>query len=534
MNNHHSNYIKNLLLPCLAFSVTAGVFSALLITAFQLAAELVIHLSVQIYDAVRTDLILLPVLIIGTTAIGFLSSLILTFSHSCRGGGIPTSITAIRGLTSFNWVKSAFLLPISALLTFLCGLPLGTEGPCVQMGTAIGDGTVRLCGGKKHIGWRRYIMTGGASAGFSLATGAPITAIIFSMEEIHNRFSPLLFSVVSISVIVSQLTAQLLSYFGIGSIGLFHIGEIPALPLTMLFIPLAIGLLSGGCAVFFTRIYHKFDNLVRVKLGNLSVKIKFPIIFALIALIGVFFAKALGTGHSLVDHLLGEHRFEPHTACYLLIAIFLIRTVMMMVANTAGITGGIFLPTLAFGAIIGALCAEASIAIGLIGAEYYVLLVVLGMTAFLGAISRIPMTACVFAIEVLAGIHNILSVIIAATAAFLIVEISGLDDFTDTVIKIKTHAIHKGKSPHLIKASLTVQNGAFVIDKELRDILWPSSCVVLSIDRGPNHGEKTGIAEGDVLTVHYKTYDAKATAEELEVLVGTQNEEVHSTMHPCA
>ena len=32
-------------------------------------------------------------------------------------------------------------------------------------------------------------MTGGASAGFSIATSSPITAIIFSMEELHKRLT---------------------------------------------------------------------------------------------------------------------------------------------------------------------------------------------------------------------------------------------------------------------------------------------------------------------------------------------------------
>ena len=40
--------------------------------------------------------------------------------------------------------KTVFILPFSALLTFLCGIPLGTEGPAVQMGTAVGKGTVRI------------------------------------------------------------------------------------------------------------------------------------------------------------------------------------------------------------------------------------------------------------------------------------------------------------------------------------------------------------------------------------------------------
>lgn len=525
MNDKKSHYIKNLLLPCLTFSVITGVFSALLISLFQWSAKHIINISAHIYDAVRANPKWLFCLIIGAAAIGFISSIILSLSRTCRGGGIPTAIAAIRGITNLNWLTSIFVLPISALMTFLCGVPLGTEGPSVQMGTAVGHGVVRLLGGKKHIGWRRYIMTGGAASGFSLVTGAPVTSILFSMEELHNRFSPLLFSVASISVVVTQITSKILSHFGFISDGLFHLGELPTIPPLLLLLPLIVGLLCGTCSVFFTKLYHRIDRLIRVKLSNVSVKLKFPIIFACVALIGFFIAEVLGTGHSLIDHIL-----ETQNVWYLLLIVFLVRVVLMMISNTAGITGGIFLPTLAFGAIIGSLCAEAFIALGIIESEYYTLLVILGMTAFLGSTSRIPITACVFAIEALSGANNILAIIIAVLSAFIIAELSGVEDFTDAVVKTKARAIHKNKEPHLIEVSLTVYENSFVVGKELSDILWPVSCVVLSIERAPHEKHKTGISVGDVLTVHYKTYDPVATAEEFEVLVGDQTEDIDRIM----
>ena len=532
MKKYHSHYIKNLLLPCLIFSIITGVISSLLVMAFKIASSHVVELSVRIYEYVRENPMLLPLLIVGAVGLGFVASLIISFSHSCRGGGIPTSIAAIRGIVNFNWIKSVFFLPISALISFLAGVPLGTEGPCVQMGTAIGDGVVQVIGGKKHRGWRRYMMVGGAASGFGLATGSPITAIIFSMEELHKTISPLLFSVVSISVIVSQLMAQLLSGLGLGSIALFDIEVSAALPLTHIYIPIIIGLLCGVCAILFIKLYNLTDSFVKTKLKRFSVKIKLPVIFALVSLVGFFFARMLGSGHSLIEQLMGEGRVEAETLWYILLILFCVRAVFMMVSNTVGVTGGIFLPTLAFGAILGTLGAEAFIALGVIGEEYYALMVVVGMVAFLGASMRIPVTACIFALEAFGGFYNILPLTSAITAAFIMVEVSGLADFTSTVIKAKAHAIHKGKMPYTIEVPLTVYKGSFVIDKDIRDVLWPASCTLLSIERGPNKTNKLGIAEGDILTVHYTTYDPIATANEFEVLVGDQGEEIDRIMRP--
>ena len=532
MQQYHSHYIKNLLIPCFVFSLITGVISSLLIIAFKIASGSVIHLSEKVYGLVRENPLWLPVLILAVAALGFVGSLIISYSHSCRGGGIPTSIAAIRGIVNFNWIKTIILLPVSALITFFAGLPLGTEGPCVQMGTAVGDGVVGLVGGKKYRGWRRYMMVGGAASGFALATGSPITAMLFSIEELHKKISPLLFSVVSMSVIVSQVISELFSSLGIVDVRLFDINLLSALPLKLIFIPALIGLLSGGVAILFIKLYNLIDVFVKNVLSRLNLKIKLPIIFALVSSLGFFFSKILGTGHGLIEIFVSDDRVRTDNLWYLLIIVFIIRAMLMMLSNTVGITGGIFLPTLSFGAILGTLTAEAFISLNLISEEYYALMVVFGIAAFLGASMRIPVTACIFAIETLGGFYNILPLAISVTLAFLMVEVSGLSDFTSTVISARTKAIHRGKTPHVIEVPLTVYAGSFVIDKDIRDILWPASCTLLSIERGPNKTGKLGIAEGDILTVHYTTYDPVITANEFEVLVGDQSEEIDKIMRP--
>lgn len=489
MQNRLCNNIKNML-PYLVFSITAGILSAILGTAFKLAAEGIIHLSASAYDAVRENPTWFPVLFFGAAAIGLAASFILSVSDSCKGGGIPTSVAAIRGIVSFKWLASVFVLPFSALLTFLGGLPLGTEGPCVQMGTAVGDGVVQCLGSKKHKGWRRYVMTGGASAGFSVATSSPITAILFSVEELHKHFSPLLLTGASVSVMTAQITMQILAMFGIGSGKLFHLGQINAIPPNLFFSPLIVGIICGVCSIFFTYFYHLVDPLVRTILKKLSVKILFPVLFACTSVIGFFLSDTLGTGHSLVDKLL-----HSHMVWYLLILVFLVRAAVMMVSNISGATGGIFLPTLAFGAIIGSLSADAMIALGLLEPNHYILIVILGITAFLGATSRIPITASMFAVEALGGGNNILAIIIATTVAFLIVELSGLEDFTDTIIDAKLRSIRKGTKPTLIIIALTVKQNSLVVGKELRDICWPNNCVVVSIKHAHESHDGAGISD---------------------------------------
>ena len=529
MHNKFYDHFSSFLLPCIIFSAITGLFSALLITLFKVAAEWVIHLSLSLYEAVRTNPAWIPALIIGAALIGVLASLILSVSHSCKGGCIPTSVAAIQGIFSFRWFSGVVLLPVSALLSFLVGLPLGTEGPCVQMGTAVGDGVMKGFGKEKHSGWRRYIMTGGASAGFSIATGSPITAIIFSVEELHKHFSPVLLSIASISVITAQTTSRALASIGIGEMELFSIHKMEALPVSLFLVPIILGLVSGICSIFFIRLYHLIDHVMRTVLKRISVKVIIPILFALVAVAGFLFADALRSGHSLINSL-----FTPGAAWYMLIILFLLRAIGMMVCNTSGATGGVFLPTLAFGAIIGTLCADLLIWLGLMGTEHYVLAVVLGISAFLSATSRIPLTACIFAVEALGGINNVLPIVIATTVAIMSVEASGLEDLTDKIIEARLHKLTRGKKPFEIEAPLTVKRNAFVIGKEMRDVLWPNSCLVVAFNRADISKRSSAISEGDVITVRYITYDPSITLKEICDLVGKQNEETVRTMNPLS
>ena len=125
-----------------------------------------------------------------------------------------------------------------------------------------------------------------------------------------------------------------------------------------------------------------------------------------------------------------------------------------------------------------------------------------------------------------------LPLVIATTAALMSVEASGLEDLTDKIIDAKLHRIAKGKTPIDVEAPLTVGKNSFVIGKELRDVLWPNSCVVVAFNRADSSKKHGVISEGDVITVRYVTYDPATTANELYDLVGEQSKDVNLIINP--
>lgn len=519
--------LRDKILPFLLFPAIVGVLTGILIFIFKVASTHVMHKSQEIYAFVRENPIYLPLLLLGACAIGIASAFLLKRAKECRGGGIPTAVASIRGLVPIRWAQGIFALFTSSMLTYAAGVPLGNEGPSVQMGASAGKGSSRLFG-KKNRAWERYNMTGGASAGFAIATGAPMSGIVFAMEETHRRFSPPIFIVASVSVIFGTLTSEILSAWLGVSTTFFDLAIDEILPYKYLWITILIGVVCGITANLFTKVYHLVRRTGKKAPLKLPFSVNIVIVFAVVAILGFISEDFIGSGHSIIDRIL-----EGHAVWYIILIAVIVRSFMMIVANSGGVSGGLFVPTLAFGAMIASLLADGLIALGLIDEQYFPILIVVGMASFLSASSRIPLTALTFAAEGLCVANNILPAVIGVVVAYITGEMFGKLSFTDTVIEAKCNDSHGDRAPIVVDSHMRVQPDAFAIGKELRDILWPPTCTILSIHKShtgsTHHAGRLG--EGDLLHLHYQTYDTAETLELLNTILGEQPEDDRAKIH---
>lgn len=527
MENKIGLRLRDKLLPMFVFPAVVGIMTGVLIFIFKLASSFVMHKSADMYAWVRENPAYLPLLILGVCAIGLVSALLLRAAKECRGGGIPTAVASIRGLIPMKWAQGIFALFTSALLTYIAGVPLGNEGPSVQMGAATGKGTTGIFG-KRNRAWERYNMTGGACAGFSIATGAPLSGIIFAMEEAHRRFSPTIFMVASVSVISGTMTSQLLSIAFNVDTTFFNLAIDEILPIKYLWVAVIIGVVCGICANLFTKVYHYIRKQSKVATVKLPFTANIVLIFAVVGILGFISEDFIGSGHSLIDKIL-----EGHAVWYVILCAFIIRAIVMIYANNSGVSGGLFVPTLAFGAMISSLIADGLIALGLIDGQYYAIFIVVGMASFLSSSSRIPLTALAFAAEALCVANNVLPAVVGVVVAYLVAELTGKPAFTDTVIAAKTHDSHAGKTAIVVDSHMRVSADAFAIGMEIRDILWPPTCTVLSVHKAvPATGHDAGrIAEGDLLHLHYLTYDEIESMELLTHILGEQTDDYSARVH---
>ena len=515
------NYIKNIILPCLVFSAITGFCVSWAVLGFKWCTVKVIGLSGEVYARLRENPIWLIGMVLTAGLVSFAARYFFRRFPDAKGGGIPTAIAILRGVLTFQWLKNLVGVWIGSLVTFFMGVPLGNEGPSVQIGTSIGRAIVRILG-RKNEAWDRYVMTGGACAGFSVATGAPLSGIIFAIEEAHHRISPMILMVSTATVTFSTAFSRWISRLIGVDTALFGPYELPTVRGRDLWIPAVVGIAVGFASVVFIYANQFLSKLNETKLHKTDLSVKVLLCLLLTLLCGYLSGSAIGTGHLQIEEAIAM-RYTVLAA----FVILLVRTVLMIFSNQSGITGGVFLPILAAGALTSSIIGRGLMACGM-NPDYYALVVVIGMAACLSGTNKSPLTAIVFGLEALSLTENVLALLVAVVASFMVTECFGAHSLNESIIKLRVKQLNDAKPLQTFEATVKVSPGAFVIWKSIRDILWPNNLFVLALKHEDNrpvvdeHGEKT-IYQGDSLHVRFSTVDYNETVRELAALVGNRD-----------
>ncbi len=517
----YKEYIANVF-PCIYYGLICGSITGAIIFLFKLAAKKAEAVSRTLYSAASQNPLYIGLTFIVLAVAALLMYLLHKKIPEVRGGGIPRSEGVLRGVLSFRWLKTLLGTFAGSMISFFCGLPLGSEGPAVLMGTSVG----RMCGNisKNKTTWNRYIMTGGAGAGFAVATGAPLSGILFALEEIHKRFTPMLVIAVSMSVLSATYINELLcSQFGI-SASLFHIESISGFELTDVGYLLLLAVLVAFAVWIFDASIELFANLTSRLKKVLTPSVKLVMVFLVTGVLAFCFDDAVYSGHHMIEQVLANNK----TAAFLF-ALFAVRLIMMLFVTDSGVTGGIFIPTLAIGAAFSALVSKLLLAMGM-DESLFTAAVFLGTCAFIGGTLRAPLTASVLFVELTGRYSNMLFVVLVVFTVMFITEMANQTPFYDHALERMEHAQNKGRQPIIACFEMTVAHGSFVVGKAVRDIMWPASSVVISIKRADeaqkdmdNDGEKK-LYVGDTVVLRARFFDETEIRSLLVGLVGSEHE----------
>lgn len=338
------------------------------------------------------------------------------------GSGVPQIEAIMAGKHSMNWFQVLWRKFVGGLLAICPGLFLGREGPCIQMGAAIGQGVSQVISTKEDN--TQTLLACGVAAGLSAAFSAPLAGTMFLLEEIIFAFKPQIW----LTALASSITADAVTIVFFGTRPCLYLPTTTNLPVRSYVVIIILGVIIG----LFAYIYqYCLLNLHwwYSKIRWLPVRFRSIIPLVLIIPVGLWNPKLLGGGHLLINIVTkqGSH-FEQSDITHfitLMVMFFIIRFIISMVSYGASVPGGIFMPILALGALLGSILAALLIQSNIIPASAFVNIVAMTMAAYFGAIEMAPFTAILLLTEMVGSIEQILPMTIMTFVAYVVIDILG-------------------------------------------------------------------------------------------------------------
>lgn len=397
--------------------------------------------------------------------------LVRRYAPETSGSGIPHLEAVLQRLRNLEWSRVLPIKFFAGLLAIGGGLVLGREGPTVQMGGAVGDAISKWL--KVSPRERLTLIAAGAGAGLAAAFNAPLSGLIFVLEEVQRDFHPVVFGTAFLAAAVADVIARL----GADPFPVFSVAKYPTPPLNTLPAFAILGIVAGLLGVIFNRgLVLSLNFYGRLKNRPAAAAIT----GAVIGLIGWFAPIAIGNGHPLAELTLGGQ-----IALFAIPGWFLIRFLLTITSYGSGVPGGIFAPLLVLGALIGLGVGQvARMAVPSADVSSAVFAVV-GMAAYFTAIVRAPLTGVVLILEMTGNYEQMLPLLISCFFAYAVAEY--LKDLPIYEVLLERDLLLGGEHADLsqpIVMDFTVQEGSAFEGKLVRSLGLPAGCILVRCSNG--------------------------------------------------
>ena len=470
------NLSRTLRLRLIGEGLLVGLFAGLVVSLYRLVLQYAGQFSTFIYGAVRHNGWLIVLCLIALALIGLLVGFLVKSEPMIKGSGIPQVEGTLHGFFSMCWWKVLIKKFIGGVLSIGAGLSLGREGPSIQIGAVAGQGVSRLF--KRMEVEEKYLITCGASAGLAAAFNAPFAGLIFALEEVHKNFSP----GVLLSAMAASIAGDLVSKQFFGTAAVFGIETMTqSLPLRYYLLLLLLGALLGVCGALYNQsltLSQKFYASLRF----LPEPARMILPFLLAGIVGILLPLATGGGHNIIEGLLAS-QFTVR----MIVLLLFVKFVFSMLSYGSGAPGGIFLPLLVLGALIGALFGHAAVSICGVPAQYINNFLLLGMVGMFTAIVRAPITGIILIVEMSGSLTHMLALTVVAIASYVVADMLK----AKPVYEMLLHGMLKngGSSPKVRDVQektlieIPVPHGCAVAGKRVDRISWPHDSLLVSIER---------------------------------------------------
>lgn len=397
-----------LLLQAIVIGLTVG----LIVSIFRLLIDKGMDTLYILYPYMRTHPIWIIPYAAFTLLIVFLLGQIIKYDiNNLAGSGIPQLQAMFLGENQMSWFQILWRKFVGSLLAMGTGLFLGREGPCIQMGAMVAKGYATNFYYTPDDD-TQVLTCAGIAAGLSAAVSAPFAGVFFLVEEITESFRPKDI----MSALAAAASADLVTIIFFGTKPCLYLPIAHKLPVTSYWSLVLVGIAAGVLAYVYQWallnskwLFNKIKKIPRIYHSLIPMLAIIPI--------GLIYPHSLGGSHMLIDILFHNpiivQNEELGDLTWLLIPIIfsVIRFVFSMVSYASSVPGGIFMPTMVLGALLGLVSSTILIHLGLIPPGNYTNIIVISMAAYFGACLHAPITAIMLLTEMIGTVQQVLPMI---------------------------------------------------------------------------------------------------------------------------
>ncbi|WDF83840.1 chloride channel protein [Lacticaseibacillus pabuli] len=469
--------------------LAVGAISGFVVALFRLFIEKLLDFMKFLYSH-PTPGIVIAIVVVSIVA-GIFIGFLMKQEPNISGSGIPQIEGQLRGEMEFNWWGILWRKFVAGVIGIGSGLFLGREGPSIQLGASVGQGYADLS--HQEGASRRVMIAAGSAAGLSAAFNAPIAGTMFVLEEIYHNFSPMVW----ITSLASAIAADIISLRFFGLTPVLHLVYVRSMPLPLYWHLLALGIILGLLGMFYSKVtlampqLYSYTRIPRAFQGLIPLLLVIPL--------GLAMPQILGGGNSIILSI-------GHTlpALPLLLLILAIRFAFSFISYGSGLPGGIFLPILSLGAVIGAAYGVFMNSLGLLPHEYILNLMIFAMAGYFAGIGKAPFTAILLITEMVGSLHILLPLAILSLTAFAVTDLLGGAPIYEALLSRLVLPTQIGRLHDAQRFELPVFAGSQLDMSSVRDYEWPTDSLLVEIRRGDErripHGDSV-IRAGDTLII---------------------------------
>lgn len=407
--------------------------------------------------------------VIGGLLVGFI---ITRIAPEVKGSGVPEVMEAFAtkgGIIRFRvFIAKAF----TSAITLGSGGSAGREGPIVHIGAAIGSAIGQVL--KVNTRQLRTFLACGAAAGISATFNAPIAGAIFAIEIIVADMR-----VVNMPpIIISSVVATVVSRYYLGDYPAFIVPAYDMLDARELLVYAGLGIIAGLVSVSFIRMF--LNTRKYFETSKIPLWLKPALGGLVVGIIGIFLPQVFGVGYETINDAIWNN-------LELKILVLLLIAKMIATAFTLGSggSGGVFGPSLYFGALLGA---SWGILANMLFPEWtaspgaYALV---GMGAMLSGITHMPITAILMIFEFTNNYLIIPPLMIASIISVLLSNQIAKKSIESAVLESKGINIHDKREVNLLRTILV--NSVMETDPAIIKRNAPFSEVITGLLSGKSH-----------------------------------------------